>query len=148
MGAVIPGYGQILNRKYWKLPIVYAGFLGCAYAINWNTSMYQTYRTAYRDKISNNPDGMHLQILHGRPEPSGYESILKTRQDSYRRYRDLSFLALVAYYAITLVDAYVDAQLYDFDISPDLSMNIQPVFIEQTSGYARSLGLQCSFRLK
>lgn len=148
MGAVIPGFGQILNRKYWKLPIVYGGFLGCAYAINWNTSMFQTYRSAYRDKLIDKPGGMHEQILHGRPAPPNYESILQTRQDMYRRYRDLSFLALVAYYAITLVDAYVDAQLYDFDISPDLSLNIQPALIERTQGYAQSFGIQCNFRLK
>lgn len=148
MGTVIPGFGQILNRKYWKLPIVYGGFLGCAYAISWNTSMFQTYRSAYRDKLIDKPGGMHEQILHGRPAPPNYESILQTRQDIYRRYRDLSFLALAAYYAITLIDAYVDAQLYDFDISPDLSLNIQPALIEQTQGYAQSFGIQCSFRLK
>ncbi len=54
MGAVIPGYGQIMNRKYWKLPIVYGGFMGCAYAINWNSNRYQSYKQAYLDITDTN----------------------------------------------------------------------------------------------
>ncbi len=55
MGAILPGYGQILNKKYWKLPLVYGGFAGCAYAVIWNAAMYEKYRTAYRDIIDNDP---------------------------------------------------------------------------------------------
>jgi len=68
MGAIIPGYGQILNRSYWKLPLVYAGFLGCFYAITWNSSRYETYRLAYRDITDDNAKtNSFLDIL-----PQGY----------------------------------------------------------------------------
>lgn len=157
MGAILPGFGQILNRKYWKLPIVYGGFLGCAYAISWNTGMYQTYKTAYRDIIDNDPATIsYLQII-----PKGYtidspgiggeaqwQKTLQTKQDVYRRYRDLSIIVSVGYYALTLVEAYVDAQLYDFDISPDLSFRFQPVLLKDRFDFTNTLGVQCSFNLK
>ncbi|MDD3322295.1 MAG: DUF5683 domain-containing protein [Paludibacter sp.] len=155
MGAIIPGYGQIMNRKYWKLPIVYGGFLGCAYAISINSSMYETYKTAYRDIIDTDPttssfydilpEGYTVENIGG---IDTYTSILKTGQNSYKRYRDLSIIVTIGYYAMTLVDAFVDAQLYDFDISPDLSMRFQPTLMENNYGFKKTLGLQCSFRLK
>lgn len=137
MGAIIPGYGQIYNRKYWKLPIVYGGFLGCAYAISLNGARYSDYKTAYRDIIDSDPntnyfmdilpEGYTLQSIGG---ISQYTRTLQTRQNTYRRYRDLSIIITAVFYALTLVDAYVDAQLYDFDISPDLSMYITPSILE------------------
>lgn len=155
MGAIIPGYGQILNKKYWKLPIIYGGFLGCAYAIAWNSGTYNTYLTAYQDIISNNPSQTsYLQII---PKGytladlggiSGFTNILNTKQQIFHRYRDLSIIVTVGLYALTLVDAYVDAQLYDFDISPDLSMHIQPTLLQNTSGSPNTFAMQCSFRLK
>jgi len=155
MGAIIPGYGQILNRKYWKLPIVYGGFLGCAYAISWNSTTYLSYLTAYQDILSNDPTKTsYLQIIpKGRTIDSyggmeSFKAILKSKQDVYRRYRDLSIIASVAYYALTIVDAFVDAQLYDFDISPDLSMHFQPTFLKNDLGVPNTLAMQCSISLK
>lgn len=155
MGAIIPGYGQIMNKKYWKLPLVYGGFLGFAYAISMNSSRYSTYLTAYRDIIDTDPTtnsfiaiipkGYTISNYGG---ISGYSNILKSAQDNYRRYRDLSIIMSVGYYALTLVDAYVDAQLYDFDISPNLSMRFQPALLSGSCGRANTLGIQCSFSLK
>ncbi len=157
MGAIIPGYGQIMNRKFWKLPLVYGGFLGCAYALTWNGTKYQSYKTAYRD-ISDNDPGTNsfLEIL-----PRGYTidspgiggintftNTLKQKQETFRRYRDLSIIATVGYYALTLVDAYVDAQLYDFDISPDLSLRFQPAVLENPFGRRNLLGMQCCINLR
>lgn len=156
MGAIIPGYGQILNRSYWKLPIVYAGFLGCAYAVNWNSTQYQTYKLAYKD-ISDTNDNTHsyLDLL---PEgytidnypggESGLKSNLETAYQQYRRYRDLSIIGSVAYYAIVLVEAYVDAQLFDFDISTDLSLHVRPTLINNNYGIPNSPGVQFSLNLK
>ena len=155
MAAIIPGYGQIMNKKYWKLPLVYGGFLGCAYAITWNGIRYQAYKTAYRDIIDTDlTTNSHIEIL-----PRGYTvesiggeatytNVLKTGQDAFRRYRDLSIIATIGYYAITIIDAYVDAQLYDFDISPDLSLRFQPTLLSNGSGLPNALGMQCSFRFK
>jgi len=157
MSAIIPGYGQIMNRKYWKLPIVYGGFLGCAYALTWNGNKYQTYQKAYRDIIDSDPTtNSFLEILPkgytiGSPgigTMSTYTETLKKKQDLYRRSRDLSVLISIGFYALTIVDAYVDAQLYDFDISPDLSLRFQPILMENMYGLHNTLGMQCSISLK
>ena len=155
MGAIIPGYGQILNKKYWKLPIVYGGFLGFAYAISWNSSQYMSYKAAYQDIIDTDPNtNSFMEIIpKGYTIASyggvaGYTNILKSAQDNTRRYRDLSIIFAVAYYAITMVDAFVDAQLYDFDISPDLTMRFQPTLIKNSFGKSNSLGVQFCISLK
>lgn len=155
MGAIVPGYGQIMNRKYWKLPIVYAGFLGFAYTITYNSIRYQAFKNGYRDIIDTDESTVsYLQIL-----PKGstiddyggmaeYTNVLKTGMEKYRYNRDLSVIISIAYYGLTLVDAFVDAQLYDFDISNDLSLNLKPVLIENQYGYRSSPGLQLCFNLK
>lgn len=155
MAAILPGYGQIMNKKYWKIPLVYGGFLGCAYAIVWNSSMYQSYFAAYKDIISDDPmatsylkfipKGYTLADLGGK---SGLEAKINTAQQGYRRYRDLSVIATIGFYALTVVDAYVDAQLYDFDISPNLSMRIQPGLIQTGTSFQSTLAMQCSISFK
>jgi hypothetical protein len=157
MGAIIPGCGQIMNHKYWKLPLVYGGFLGCAYALSWNGGKYQTYKTAYRDITDSDPaTNTFLEIIPkgftiDSPQIGGittFTNTLKAKQDTFRRYRDLSIIATIGVYALTLVDAYVDAQLYDFDISPDLSLRFQPTLLENSYGIRNTLGMQCFLSLK
>lgn len=143
LGAILPGAGQIYNKSYWKLPIVYGAFMGCGYAISINQNYYSNFRTAYIDlymdtqngtvseDISKSyiailPEGYDLQRVGG---ASTWLNTLKNRQNTYRRYRDYSILATVLVYALSLIDAYVDAQLFDFDISPDLSVNLEPQII-------------------
>lgn len=140
LGAVIPGAGQIYNGSYWKLPIVYGAFMGCGYAISINQNRYSSYKNAYLDlyndqqagTVSEDINKSYIAVL-----PEGYDlnrvggvdtwmNTLKNRQNIYRRYRDYSILATVVVYALSLIDAYVDAQLFDYDISPDLSLNIEP----------------------
>lgn len=155
MGAVIPGYGQILNRKYWKLPIVYGGFIGCSYAIGWNNTRYNAYKTAYKDIIDSDPNtNSFIDILprgytmetYGGEE--AYKGVLKGAMEQTRYNRDLSVIISIGYYLLTLVDAYVDAQLYDFDISPDLSMKFSPTILENSYGRKNTFGLQLSINLK
>ena len=168
MGAIIPGYGQILNKKYWKLPIVYGGFLGCAYAVTWNSGQTQSYKKAYFDILRYNADPSyaksvdknHKNVSFYQILPKGYTTIesvggitqyttnLQSGYNFYRRYRDLSIIITIAYYALTIVDAYVDAQLYDFDISPNLSMHVSPALMENKYGVNNTVGLQCSISLK
>ena len=155
--AIFPGLGQIYNRKYWKLPLVYGSFIGCAYAINWNGSQYNGYKRAYRDLIDDDPDsnswydyryGSYLRV-----EPDNWTvemkrsfgETLKRVRDFHRRNRDLSYIVSVGVYAIWIIDAYVDAQLFDFDISPDLSMRVEPVLFNSTACNSRSFGMQLSF---
>ncbi len=143
--AAIPGYGQILNGKYWKLPIVYGGFLGCYYAINWNSNRYVSYRNGYLDITDGDqstnsfldliPEGRTLDSYGG---VSAFTSLLKSGMDRSRYYRDLSVIISVAYYGLTIIDAFVDAHLADFDISPDLSLNVRPVIqLDQTAWHTK-----------
>lgn len=156
MGAIIPGYGQIANRSYWKLPIVYAGFLGCAYAIRYTSTSYESYRSAYID-INDDIESTNsfLDILppgvtveNYRNGINGLKSDLATYYQQTRRYRDLSVILSVVYYGLTLLEAYVDAQLFDFDISSDLSLHIRPSLIDNQYGASKSAGLQLSLNLK
>lgn len=140
LGAIVPGLGQIYNRSYWKLPIVYGGFMGCIYAVTWTNNQYIGYKDAYRDiyydiqngTVSDSPDKSYNAIL-----PEGYtinsmggadtyKSRLKEWQNASLRNRDMAILVTIAVYALSLIDAYVDAQLFDFDISNDLSLNVTP----------------------
>ena len=140
LGAIVPGLGQIYNGSYWKLPIVYGGLMGCGYAISINHTRYESYKQAYRDlyndaqagTVSEDPQKTYIAML---PEGytiermggvSNYTSTLNNRQNTYRRWRDYSIVATIVVYALSLVDAYVDASLFDFDISPDLSLNLTP----------------------
>jgi hypothetical protein len=156
--ALIPGGGQIYNRKYWKLPIIYGGFLGLTYAVSWNQRYYKGYSNAYRDLVENSPNKSYLDYirpgfdLNNSSNRSWLESALKRKKDAFRRQRDLSIISMVAVYLVSMVDAYVDASLYHFDISPDISMQVQPAVIESdpfrqnyTAGNT-SLGLQWAIK--
>ena len=139
LGAILPGAGQIYNRSYWKLPIVYGAFMGCGFAIGYTNNRYTNYKKAYLElyndiqtnNVSDTKGKTYIDVL-----PEGYTlegmgangllSSLKNYQSDYRRYRDYSILATVLVYALSLIDAYVDAQLFDYDISPDLSIHAEP----------------------
>lgn len=156
LALVIPGGGQIYNRKYWKLPLVYGGFLGCIYALTWNNMMYKDYAQAYLDIMDDDPGtASYNKFLHlGRQITSEneerYKTIFKKRKDRYRRWRDMSFFVMVGVYALSVIDAYVDAELSEFDISKDLSLHIAPTVIDSPKNrranplQASSLGLNCS----
>ena len=135
LGLVIPGAGQIYNRKYWKLPIIYGGFLGCVYALTWNGQMYSDYSQAYLDIMDSDPNTKSYEkMLPPRYSIDGKEErfkrIFKSKKDTFRRYRDLSIFAFGGVYLLSVIDAYVDAELSTFDISHDLSLEIQPTIIE------------------
>ena len=141
LGAIFPGLGQMYNRSWWKVPIVYGALMGCGYAVMMNQQSYTEYKTAYIDLYNDInseagvsedatrsynailPDGYTITRMGG---SSSYLSKLESQQNASRRYRDLSIVITVVVYALSLVDAYVDAQLFDFDISPDLSMQLEP----------------------
>lgn len=136
LGLVFPGLGQIYNRSFWKLPIIYGGFAGCFYAIQWNNKYYKDYLSAYMDIMDADPNTQsYLKVLpYGTDPNSSYaKTYLNQKQNYYRKYRDLSIIITVGVYALSIVDAFVDAQLHDFDISSDVSMKIQPTFIENPS---------------
>lgn len=144
--AIFPGLGQIYNRKYWKLPIIYGGIIGLSYAITWNGSKYNDYSSAYKDIMTGGDAWRDIfpnrNILESQREE--YKSRIKRQRDYFRQNRDLAIIVAVGVYALCMIDAYVDAQLYDFDISPDLSMKVEPVFMGPTQFSKASVGLRCS----
>lgn len=155
LSLVLPGAGQIYNRKYWKLPIIYGGFLGCVYALMWNQQMYRDYSQAYLDIMDDDPDThSYLDMLPPRYDITGreeqFKTLFKRKKDYYRRYRDLSAFCFVGVYLLSVIDAYVDAQLSVFDISPDLSMSVEPAVLSSPGapggGRRAAYGVGCSLR--
>ena len=136
MAALFPGAGQIYNRKYWKLPIVYGGFLALIYGYNFNQRYFRTYQNAYRDMVTDSPNASYLQFLPGRDIAAKkefanrhHDYLLKTftrKKDTYRNWRDYCIVGMLGVYLVSIVDAYVDAALYHFDISPELDAYNSP----------------------
>lgn len=154
LAIVLPGAGQVYNRKYWKLPIVYGGILGCIYAWRWNNQMFRDYSQAYMDIMDDDPNTqsynqfLHLGMQITDENKERYQNLFKRRKDYYRKYRDLSIFCMIGVYALSVIDAYVDASLSQFDISKDLSLKIEPsVMNDRRSANplkSSALGLQCS----
>lgn len=152
LSALCPGLGQIYNRRYWKLPIVIGAFVGLSYGTTWNNRMYNDYTKAYRDATDNDPETRSYMNFY---PPTTQESsldmewlkkALKNKKDYYRRYRDICIISMVGVYALCMIDAYVDAQLAHFDITPDLSMKVRPAVVDPgTPTRTPTLGVQCAF---
>lgn len=154
--VVFPGGGQIYNRKYWKLPIIYGAFVGCAYALSWNNTMYRDYSQAYIDIMDDDPNtNSYENFLPPSFDIDSNMERLKTlfqnKKNYYRRYRDLSIFCMIGVYLLSIIDAYVDAELSSFDISQDLSMKVQPAVINDNQKFnnvrslsSNSYGIQCS----
>lgn len=119
MSACLPGLGQVYNRKYRKVPVVYAGVGLVSYFIISNSKNLKLYNTAYKARIDNDP-----ATTDGYPKYS--DESLKQRRDFYRRNTELSVIAATAVYLLNILDATVDAHLFDFDIDDNLSMKIKP----------------------
>lgn len=139
LSALCPGLGQIYNRRYWKLPIVVGGFMGLGYATNWNNGQYQDYMQGYRDLLDNDPDTRSYMdffpptVKEEDLDRSWLERMFKNRKDYFRRNRDLCIIGLVGLYALCMLDAYVDASLTHFDVSPQLSIDIAPALLPDKS---------------
>ena len=142
LALVIPGGGQIYNRKYWKLPIFYGGMIGCIYALTWNNMMYRDYSQAYLDIMDSDPTTqsynkfLHLGATITKDNEERYKKLFKSRKDKYRRWRDMSMFCLIGVYALSVIDAYVDAELSEFDISKDLSLKVAPTVIPGGSTFS------------
>ena len=134
LSATLPGLGQIYNKKYWKIPIIYAGLLTSAYYINDNNVQYKLYRDAYLKRLDNNPDNDNFVGEYS----SGDLLILK---DFYRRNREVSILCFVGTYIINVLDASVDAHLFDYDISEDISLQMTPTSTANFNGLSLTLNL-------
>ncbi len=153
IGLTFPGGGQIYNRKYWKLPVFYGGFLGCMYALTWNGMMLRDYSQAYLDIMDDDPATASYQAMlpmgyNIEGKESRFQEIFKNKKNRYRKYRDMSIFAFIGVYALSVIDAYVDAELSSFDISRDLSLHLEPAVIDTSlpiphQRAQKSYGLQC-----
>jgi len=152
LSALCPGLGQIYNRRYWKLPIVVGAFVGLSYGAAWNNRMYKDYSRGYRDVMDDDPDTRSYMdffpptVSESDLDKAWLQKVMKNKRDYYRRYREICVISMVGVYLINIVDAYVDASLAHFDISPDLTLDVSPAAIDNTAigGRLPSLGLQCA----
>lgn len=146
LAVALPGLGQIYNRKYWKVPFVYAGFGGLVYAISFNTASHNRYLSAYQDFTDKIPETDSYLDLIRNVDPATYDPVLHPdtfspstaswyeermlRQvDYFKKYRDLSYIGIAVWYLYTILDANVDASLYNFDVSDDLDIKVEPMLI-------------------
>ncbi len=120
LSASLPGLGQVYNRKYWKIPIIYAGFGTLAYFVNMNNTEYQKWRSAYIARVDGNPNTVDGFPLHS-------TDVLQRAMNYYRRNLEVTYLLGVALYILNILDANVDAHLMDFDVREDLSLRLQPM---------------------
>ena len=128
--AVIPGAGQIYTKKYWKVPIIYGGLVTSAYFINDNNNQYNEYR-----------DAALLSYETGEDQLGYTYSELITLKDHYKRNREISYFSFVGVYILNIIDASVNAHLFHFDVSDDISLNIRPYSTFSNTGVSFSLNL-------
>lgn len=153
--AVLPGLGQAYNKKYWKIPLIYAGFGAIGYFINWNNENYQLFKIGYShltDTIPETQDYLKIEAVrrnnYDLDNPNHYNNLktaLQRQQDYYRRNRDLLIISMVAFYGLNIIDASVDAHLFDFDISDDLTMKWQPSMLQRNNNMLYCVNIKFTF---
>ncbi|NHF61143.1 hypothetical protein FK220_017455 [Flavobacteriaceae bacterium TP-CH-4] len=127
--AVLPGMGQIYNKRYWKVPIIY-GVLGAGvYIYNWNDERYDRFRTAFKRRQAGFIDDEFYDPNGDGSGPDFDDDVLQDQQERFQRDRDLALVITIGLYILNIVDANVDAHLKQFNISDDLSFDVQP-FLE------------------
>ena len=140
--SIIPGGGQLYNQRYWKIPIALSAMTAGLYAVTWNQRLYNEYHTAYADLLSENPlDHTSWQaFIPSGADPSQYvsdgnlRSRLERGSKQYKESRDLSIVLTVALYLLSALDAYVDAELYYFNVSPQLTVDMGEGLRDKPSG--------------
>ncbi len=126
MSAILPGLGQVYNKKYWKVPLIYSGFATIGYFIVTNNQQYQIYQNAFKVRANNDT----LNSAYGEFVNKYTQSQLQEIRDYYRRYKDLNWILGGLLYILNVVDADVDAHLFYFDVSDKLTLNWKPSFYQ------------------
>jgi hypothetical protein len=137
--AALPGLGQGYNKKYWKIPIVYAGFAGLGYAVYYTASNFQGYRNAYRLQVDEDPNtiGSYKGVQDA--------ATLKSYRDYFKRNLDISAICMSVWYVLNIVDAAVDAHLFEWNMSDDLSMRVEPILFPSFSSNYAQAGVKFGF---
>lgn len=162
LAVAFPGLGQVYNRKYWKIPLVYAGFGALAYSISFYTTHYNDMMKAYQDFIDKVPEtASYTRFVRIDPEeydpvlhPETYkpstaswvEDGLLSAVDAYKKYRDLSYIGVAAWYLLSILDANVDASLFNFDISRNLDLALYPVMMPAAGTSVAGINLNLSYK--
>jgi hypothetical protein len=142
MSLCLPGLGQVYNKKYWKVPIIYAGFGILSYLIVFNTNYYLEYKSAYIESFNGDSAGNYSDIVKKYPQ----SSILSARE-YYRRNLEISIIFTAVLYVLNIADAAVDAHLFTYDINKDLSFMVEPTLIPPPPQYQNySSGIRLCFR--
>jgi len=166
LAVSFPGLGQIYNRKYWKIPVVYIGFGALIYSAGFNGKNYNLYMKAYQDFTDNILANVsYLKVISPNVDrttydpkvnPTGYNLSLYVQfknsmlqmVDYYKRYRDLSYIGMAGWYLFSILDANVDASLFNYDVSPNLNLTLAPVQMALPGGFTGagvSVGLKLNF---
>ena len=162
LSAALPGVGQIYNRKYWKIPLVYAGFGALGYSVVFNITNYNKFIKGYQDFTDKIPEtDSYLKLIRGM-DPSSYDPVkfpatynvsnaawvkdgLLRQVDYFKRYRDMSYIGIAAWYLVSILDANVDASLADYDIGENINLTLAPM---QVPGlYFSGIGMNVSLRI-
>ncbi len=151
--AILPGLGQAYNKKYWKIPLIYIGFGAIGYFIDWNNDYYQLSKTAYKHLTDDNPDTNDFMKIEAveyfdLESPTDFENFkdgLLKRQDYYRRNRDLLIISFIGFYGLNIIDASVDAHLFNFDISDDLTLQWRPEMINFNNNFVYCMNWKFNF---
>lgn len=159
LAAALPGMGQVYNRKYWKIPLVYAGFAGLGYSVWFNSSNHIKFTRAYQDFTDLIPEtSSYVEMLKGW-DPESYDPVLhpgtynpseaqyiKERLlsgiDYYKNYRDLSYIGIAAWYLLSILDAHVDASLSDYDIGDGINLSVRPSAMPAPGGNLMAFNLR------
>jgi hypothetical protein len=144
---VLPGLGQAYNKKYWKIPIVYAGFGVFYYFISFNQKEYKAWSDGYYHSLSD-PDHLESPVNDYEAMYGDHPDIMKDQKDYYRRNRDLTYILTGIWYLLNIVDATVDAHLYTWEIDDSLSLKFEPSLIEPMYGYRPNGGLKLTLNFK
>lgn len=148
LSVLCPGLGQLYNRRFWKLPIVVGAYMGLIYATSWNNTMLTDYTTAYNDLMDNDPSTTSYMnffapgVSESQLNHDWLQRTFQSRKNYFRRNRDLCIVGMIGVYLVAIIDAYVDASLAHFDISPDLSLEWSPTFFNSNVRSLPSFGLQ------
>jgi hypothetical protein len=161
--AALPGMGQIYNKKYWKAPVVYAGFGVLVYFVVFNTTHYQDFKNGLLDFTDTIPGtDSYLKLISNKLDPSTFDPILhpdtynassaewfekqlENGMNYYRRNRDLSYIGTALWYILNIIDATVDAHLFDYDVGEDLTLHIEPR-LRQSPYSLETFGLKLTFQ--
>jgi len=142
MSTVVPGLGQVYNKKYWKVPVIYIGLGSLGYMANKNNKRYKDFRNAYSDLYNSGNYDSTIYLYGVEYTLNG----LETGKNYYRRYRDLFVIFTSGLYLMNIIDANVDANLFDFDISDDISLRFEPATVDGgMAGYVTGLRIRLSF---